>query len=93
MNNRFSNIELLRIVAMLLVVFVHANYFSLGWINIDDINNDPINSFVRIILEQICIVCVNVFVLISGWFGIKPSLKGVLGRKPKSCRRKRVRHI
>lgn len=77
MNNRFSNIELLRIVAMLLVVFVHANYFSLGSINIDDINNDPINSFVRIILEQICIVCVNVFVLISGWFGIKPSLKGV----------------
>lgn len=78
MNNRTSNIELLRIVAMLLVVFVHANYFSLGNIKIDDINNEPINSFVRILFQQICIVCVNVFVLISGWFGIKPSLKGAM---------------
>ena len=78
MNNRSSNLELLRIVAMLLVVFLHANYFSLGWINIDDINNQPVNSFIRILFQQLCTVCVNVFVLISGWFGIKPSLKGAM---------------
>ena len=31
----------------------------------------------RIFFEALSIVCVNVFVLISGWFGIRPSLKGV----------------
>lgn len=78
MNNRSSNIELLRIVAMLLVIFLHANYLSLGVIKVDDINNEPVISFVRILFQQLCIVSVNIFVLIAGWFGIKPSLKGAM---------------
>ena len=70
--------ELLRIVAMLMILFVHANYLSLGEVTPDDLCVSPVNSLVRIILEQLCVVCVNVFVLISGWFGIKPSVKGAL---------------
>ena len=35
-------------------------------------------SFVKAYAEQLCIICVNVFVLISGWFGIRPCVKGVL---------------
>ena len=75
---RKSNIELLRIVAMLFVVLLHANYFSLGRVNITDIIINPIPAFFKAYLEQLCIVCVNVFVLISGWFGIRPTLKGGL---------------
>lgn len=75
---RKSNIELLRIVAMLFVVLLHANYFSLGRVDITDIIINPIPTFFKAYLEQLCIVCVNVFVLISGWFGIRPTLKGGL---------------
>lgn len=76
MKDRQSNIEQLRIIAMLLVVFVHANYFSLGTVSQSEILRDPYTSLIRIFLEQICIVGVNVFVLISGWFGIRPTLRG-----------------
>lgn len=75
---RQSNIELLRLVAMLLVVLVHANYYSLGSVGLEDIASSPFNSFCKALAEQLCIICVNVFILISGWFGIKPSIKGAL---------------
>lgn len=75
---RQSNIELLRIIAMFLVLLVHADYFSLGAPTIIDIQANSLDSFLKILFESISIVCVNVFVLISGWFGIKPSVKGIL---------------
>ena len=56
---------------MLLIVLVHANYFSLGFIDSNDVRTNPLPSFVKIFFEQLCVVGVNVFVLISGWFGIK----------------------
>lgn len=61
---------------MLMIVIVHTNYLSIGVPNQIDIAISPISSFWRILAEQICIVGVNIFVLISGWFGIKPSFKG-----------------
>ena len=75
---RKSNIELLRILAMLFVVFVHANYFSLGAVEVEDIACHPVNAFLKALAEQLCVICVNVFVLISGWFGVRPSIKGAL---------------
>lgn len=74
---RLSNIELLRIIAMFLVLIVHADYFSLGAPSKEDVLNEPLDAFLRIFFEAISIVCVNVFVLISGWFGIKPTVKGL----------------
>lgn len=62
---------------MFLVLLVHADYFSLGAPTALEIKSDPIDAFLRIFFESISIVCVNVFVLISGWFGIKPSIKGL----------------
>lgn len=76
---RLSNIELLRVISMFLVLLVHADYFSLGAPTVDDIKIDPVDAFFRIFFESISIVCVNVFVLISGWFGIKPSIRGLCG--------------
>lgn len=69
---RASNIELLRLLAMFLVLVVHADFFSIGAPVQEDTIAAPINTFFRFFFESMSIVCVNVFVLISGWFGIRP---------------------
>lgn len=74
---RDSNIELLRMLAMFLVLLVHADFFSIGRPSVIDIQTNLMDSTFRIFFEALSIVCVNVFVLISGWFGIRPSLKGI----------------
>lgn len=71
---RESGIELLRIVAMFLVLVVHANFFSLGEPQLEKYTFTGCTS---VIIQCIAIVCVNVFVMISGWFGIKPKAKGI----------------
>lgn len=73
---RQSNMELLRIVAMFLVLVTHADFWSLGSPNYDEIHSSFWSASTRIFFEAISIICVNVFILISGWFNIKPSLKG-----------------
>lgn len=62
---------------MFLIVFLHANYLSLG--DVDFLSNgfhDLGTNLFRMFLEQFCVVGVNVFVMISGWFSIKPNIKG-----------------
>lgn len=73
---RDSNIELLRMLAMFMVLLVHADFFSLGIPSVEDIQNKQLDSFWRIFFEAVNIPCVNIFVLISGYFGIKPTFKG-----------------
>lgn len=68
---RDSNIELLRIVSMFLVMIVHADYLALGTPTQEDISASYCNSFARAFVEALSCICVNVFVLISGWFKIK----------------------
>ena len=69
---RQSNIELLRIIAMFLVMVVHADYFALGSPDSADMLIAPIPTATRVFIEALSICCVNVFVLISGYFGIRP---------------------
>lgn len=71
---RDSNFELLRIVAMVLVMLVHVNYAALGGVTHEELLATPWTGFVRILCEQLCIICVNLFILLSGWFGIRPTL-------------------
>lgn len=73
---RQSNIELLRILSMFMVLMVHANFFVNGSVNTEQLSTSPFTAITRIFLEMACVGAVNVFVLISGWFGIKPSIKG-----------------
>ena len=73
--HRDSNFELLRIVAMMLVMLVHANYLSLGNVTQSELQTAPVAGIARVLCEQLCIVSVNIFVLLSGWFGIRPTLK------------------
>lgn len=77
MLKRQSNIELLRIVAMFLVLVVHADFMALGEPTFDEMNTQPLPSVIRVFIQSCAIVCVNVFVLISGWFGVRPNVKSV----------------
>lgn len=74
---RQSNFELLRIIAMFLVLAVHANYASIGQPTATDFAVAPLASLTRVFMQALCIMCVNLFILISGWFGIRPSAKGL----------------
>lgn len=76
--NRDSNMELLRIVAMFLVLVVHADFFTLGIPTYEESINDVLPTISRFFFQCLSIGCVDVFVLISGWFGIRPNLKSFL---------------
>lgn len=75
---RESNFELLRIIAMLMVLILHADFISLGAPDKSEIMVHPWESAIKVFVEVTCIVAVNIFVLISGWFGIRISLRGFL---------------
>lgn len=60
---------------MFLVLVIHADLLFLGAPSHDITVSEPLSAFVRFFFTAMSIVCVNVFVLISGWFGIKPSMK------------------
>lgn len=72
---RESNFELARIVAMLFVLISHSNFLSLGWPTYQDSVSTPWNTVFRLFVQSFSAVSVNLFVLISGWFGIKPTLR------------------
>lgn len=75
---RDSNMELLRIIAMLLVLIVHADFMALKFPSLNDLDTAPITTFSRIYIGALSDVCVNVFVLISGWYGIKLRIRSLL---------------
>ena len=76
---RKSNMELLRLMSMFLVLVIHANTAYQPWpIDQTAVQAVPVQCFFRFLIESLCIVCVNAFVLLSGWFGIKFSFKRLL---------------
>lgn len=68
---RESNIELLRIISMILVLVSHASYTSLEPPTQEEISVSLDSAFLRALAESFSKVCVNAFILISGWYGIK----------------------
>ena len=78
MKQRNSNVELLRILCMLMVMILHfnnqcANPDLLGFPS--DLTSQYTWGF---LIECFCIVAVNCFVLISGYFGINLRVRSVL---------------
>lgn len=76
MKQRQISVELLRIIAMIMVLALHANFLALGTPTAEEILASPVAEISRIILQSVCIIAVNIFVMISGWFGIRPAVKG-----------------
>ncbi len=76
---RNSSVELFRIIAMLFVVIVHCNGWLVGGIP-DDFDEHNI-SFFRIsqaAIQAVTCTCVNMFILISGYFGLNLKWKSIL---------------
>lgn len=69
--------EALRLLAMCFVLALHANFYSLGVPTAAQLEGNTLPAVLRLFLEEGALVAVNVFVLISGWFGIRPSWRGV----------------
>ena len=68
---RESNMELLRIVAMLLVMIIHSDFRALGVPSLSDFVVEPSSTIMRFLIASFSIICVDTFVLLSGWFGIR----------------------
>jgi len=69
---RESNIELCRIVTMLLVLIVHSDFATLG-----NPTNWETPHLGLLFSQSLSVVGVNVFVLISGYFSIRPKKQSV----------------
>ena len=78
-NERESNFELLRLVLMRLVLLIHYTPVRIADMTGGIYLTDNIwQDFVNLELKSLSIVCVNCFVLISGYFGIKLKLRSFL---------------
>lgn len=77
---RNSSIELYRIIATFAVLIVHFNGWFLGdWpLPAYDINNPTLFRTGQMIISALSIICVNMFVIISGYFGIRLKLSSIL---------------
>lgn len=75
---RESNFELLRFVSMLLVLFLHCNFLSCGSVSSESYIEKPVTETLRIIAQSSSLICVNIFILISGWFGITRHSRGFI---------------
>ena len=75
---RNSNIELLRIVSMLMVVVLHFNNYgaNTGIVNMPEVLTERLTW--GFLVESLCLVAVNCFVLISGYFSIKLKVRSLL---------------
>lgn len=62
---RLSNMELFRIIAMFLVLVVHADYYTLNAPTATELATTPVSAVTRIFIECLSIGCVNMFILIS----------------------------
>lgn len=74
---RHSGLELLRLASMFFILALHVNFYAFGAPSAFDFHARPCGSFARVVLESLTIVGVNCFILISGWFGIRPKTKRV----------------
>ena len=72
-SKRLANVELLRVVAMLMVVMLH--YLGKGELLPEKNLYMDITGYVAWILESLSIVAVNVYVLISGYFLVESEFK------------------
>lgn len=75
---RQSNMELLRLVAMLLVMVLHADFATFGFPRPRLVASAPLSWFEMILTECLALCSVNVFVLITGWFGTRFRLIGLV---------------
>lgn len=62
---------------MLLVMIVHADFMALGAPTLEELQDTPLDSFMRYLIGGLSSVCVNAFVMISGWYGIRFQIRRI----------------
>lgn len=75
---RQSNIELLRILSMAAVIIVHLDGASVGLPTPGGFAEATATDWWRILVESTVIIGVNCFTLISGYFGIRARVSGLV---------------
>lgn len=63
---------------MLMILLLHVNFKALGCPSMEELQTSTAEAVVRIAGEAFTVIAVNVFVLISGWFGIHFKMKRFL---------------
>ena len=63
---------------MLLILVLHANFLTFRFPTNEAIHSQPLTSLGQVWSEALAIVGVNVFGIISGYFGIKARVKGIV---------------
>lgn len=71
MKQRNSSVELLRIIATLFVLIIHASFMTFNIPTYIECHTSPLVSINLFFTQSCTIICSNVFVLIAGWFGIR----------------------
>lgn len=61
---------------MFFVLVVHADFAALDHPTRAQALAAPLSTWTRVAIEYLAIVSVNIFVLISGWFGIRATVRG-----------------
>jgi len=76
---RESNIELLRIVLILMIITHHVIVHGLGLLKIGDVSYqvERPSIYYQLFINSFVVISVNTFVFISGYFGIKFKLKTI----------------
>ncbi len=69
---RNSNIELCRILSMVMVILLHSSYSTFGWPT-----TLSLSTIVLSFVESFSIIAVNVFVLITGYFSATLKIKSI----------------
>lgn len=63
---------------MFLVLVLHSGFATVKSPTTPEVHEQFLQPFARFLFESLSIACVDIFVLISGWFGIRPTKKGLL---------------
>lgn len=69
-NERSSNIELLRIILIIMIIVLHYFNASMGGL-LGAVEENSVNYYLSHFLESLCIIAVNVFIIITGYFSYK----------------------
>ena len=69
--HRQTNIELLRIFSMLMVLVIHYNVATNGQTTHEMVLTEPWKAVGIASLKSLSFICVNCFIIISGYFGIR----------------------
>lgn len=75
---RKSNFELLRIVAIIFITIHHLLINGVDLCGYNKAFSISKDSCLAVLLNSLCFCGVNIFILISGWFGIKHIIKNII---------------